>query len=143
MESHKRFYISHDDPTVAEAIDLSHRINRWRLEVEAASPSLQWALPCDNVPSFSTRPRNLRLRKPYARPPDSPRHQKSLGQVEVSDLQIDESAVFLDGHQVSGAPEVTKDGCEMRGYAPSITNLDLPHPQRNPLVCSLFFLSVL
>jgi len=123
-------YASHDDSIVAAA-ELCHRVNSWRLNVEAcnsleaANPLAYEAVP----PSDQTRPRNARRQKPYARPPDS--HHRAL----QTDLEL-QPASFLDSRQIRAVPEVARDTGGMSG-SPSMTAsvaLDLPHPEYNPLI---------
>lgn len=145
MESQNWIYVSHEAMAAAE---LAHRINCWRQNVEVSNtldpqnPSLQYPFPnCEAVPpSFQTRPQNSRRRKPYARPPDSPRHQRA-SQIDFSDLRDPQSMTFLDPCQVRGTEEVSRrvfvdelSGCSVRESA----GLDLPHPERNPLVSHIY-----
>ena len=150
MESQNWIYVSHEAMAAAE---LAHRINCWRQNVEVSNtvdpqnPSLQYPFPCEAVPSFQTRPQNSRRRKPYARPPDSPRHQRAP-QMDFSDLHDPQSVTFLDPCQVRGVEEVSRrvfvnDNCELSGFSTKESvGLDLPHPEKNPLV-SYIYISVL
>lgn len=151
MESRNWFYI-HESLAAAE---LAHRINCWRQNVEVCNtlvtdptthnPSLQYSFPCEGLvpPALQTRPRNSRRQKPYARPPDSPSHTRAP--MDVSDLPIDvqqSGMSFLDTRQVWGAAErVVGDNGELSGLTTSSkesAGLDLPHPEKNPLVFIYF-----
>ena len=147
MESQNWFYISRD-ASIATA-ELSHKINCWRQNVDLCTrldptnSPFQYPFPCETVPSsFAPRPRNLKRRKPYARPPDLPLHQRTP-QMDISDLCHAESMPFFDIRQFGGAPEVAKrmvdDNGGISGVPTSIkdsSGVDLPHPEKNPLVKS-------